>query len=1023
MQPMDIAIRAYVCRKKPVVPATPSEKPKKKYTQKKSDMPSEWALILDAETTTDASQKLRFGTYQVRKGAELMESGVFYDPETLTKAEQKTLKKYAPDNGLKFFTATEFIEDVFYYVGYKLRASIVGFNLPFDISRLAVDHTVARVTPWNKLMQGGFSFKLSENVNNPRVQIRHVSSRQSFIQFAATRGQRTTKGNRKKGRYERVRRGYFLDIKTLAAALTSTSHSLASLAQYLNVNAQKHHTESHGMTLTPEYIAYAVQDTQTTWECFDKLNDLYLLHDLHDTGAHKILSEASLGKAYLREMGVRSWRQMQPDFPPEIIGNIMSTYYGGRSEVHIRRDAVQVLYCDFLSMYPTVCTLMGLWRFVTAQGMIRHDSTIETRAFLENVTLSQLQQPSAWDNLCTIVQIMPDSDILPVRAKYGDDAQYTIGSNHLTSKTPLWFTLADCISSKLLTGRAPKILQAVSFTAGEMQQGLTPVNISGEAAYRVDPCSDDFFKQIIDLRTKIKKQLKVALDAEKSTLDKQQLALKILANATSYGIFVELNVEEEKELQPMLCYGASGKAIPIKQKKFEGAGSYFHPLLATLITGAARLMLAITERTACDAGLDWAFCDTDSMALAKPETMLEAEFYKKAQKIADWFTPLNPYADKAPLLKIEDYNYSLSDDRTLQSLYCFAISSKRYALFNIGADGMPILRKVSAHGLGHLVAPYHRDGAALDDVQPWQQDFWLEIIKAALSGNAAQPNFEQLPNIHTSAVSRYGATTPQLERWFAAHNADKAYPDRVRPFNFLLAMQAKPQLKAIKPVAPYNKNPSKSLVHCFDRATGESVSKNQLKTYLDGLAQYHLHPETKFLNGDYLDTGKTQRRHMVVNAIQHIGKEANKWEEQFYTGIDDEAQIEYGISLDDRNAMLQAVLDAISKHGNKAIATASHVSSRHVLKIQCGQSHPTDATLAKLYAAARRLEVQTASAQAMLAQAKAMIASKSISISGLAKKLGVDAANLAKVLAGNRAANNDLITNMSLSMIRHDHTP
>lgn len=1021
MQPMDIAIRAYVCREKPVAAVTPSEKPKKKCTKKKSDMPSEWALIFDAETTTDASQKLRFGTYQVRKGAELMESGVFYDPETLTKTEQKTLKTYAAEHDLKFLTVTEFIEDVFYYVGYQLRASIVGFNLPFDLSRLATDHTVARVTPWNKIMQGGFSFKLSDNVNHPRVQIRHVSSRQSFIQFAATRGQRTTKGNRKKGRYEPVRRGYFLDIKTLAAALTSTSHSLASLAQYLNVDAQKHHTESHGMTLTPEYIAYAVQDTQTTWECFDKLNDLYLLHDLHDTGAHKILSEASLGKAYLREMGVRSWRKMQPDFPPEIIGNIMSTYYGGRSEVHIRREAVQVLYCDFLSMYPTVCTLMGLWRFVTAQGMAHTDSTNETRALLENITLSQLQQRSAWDNLCTIVQIMPDADILPVRAKYGDDAQYTIGSNHLTSKTPLWFTLADCISSKLLTGRTPRVLQAVSFIAGEMQQGLTPVNISGEAAYRVDPCSGDFFKQIIDLRTKIKKQLKAAPDAEKGTLDKQQLALKILANAASYGIFVELNVEEEKELQPMLCYGAGSKPIPINQKKFEGAGSYFHPLLATLITGAARLMLAITERAACDAGLDWAFCDTDSMALAKPVSMPEAEFYQKAEQIADWFTPLNPYAYKAPLLKIEDYNYRITNGKALQPLYCFAISSKRYALFNISADGTPILRKVSAHGLGHLVAPYHSKGTTtLYDVQPWQQDFWLKIINAALSGNAAQPNFEQLRNINKPAVSRYGATTPQLERWFAAHNAGKPYPDRVRPFNFLLAMQAKPQLKAIKPVAPYDKNPIKSLVRCFDRATGESVSKSQLKTYLDGLAQYHLHPETKFLNGDYLDTGKTQRRHVVVNAIQHIGKEANKWEEQFYTGMDDEAQIEYGISPDDRNAMLQAVLDAIGKHGNKAISTASRISSRQVLKIQCGQSHPTDATLAKLHTASQRLEAQTASAQAVLAQAKAMIASKTITIKGLAAKLGVDASNLAKVLIGQRSATEHMLQGINILSLHFD---
>ncbi|HYD18445.1 MAG TPA: hypothetical protein VEF76_08200 [Patescibacteria group bacterium] len=45
----------------------------------------------------------------------------------------------------------------------------------------------------------------------------------------------------------------------------------------------------------------------------------------------------------------------------------------------------------------------------------------------------------------------------------------------------------------------------------------------------------------------------------------------MLANATSYGIFAELDMEEEKQLQPHLCYGPSGKAMPIEKKKFEAA--------------------------------------------------------------------------------------------------------------------------------------------------------------------------------------------------------------------------------------------------------------------------------------------------------------------------------------------------------------------------------------------------------------------------------------------------------------------
>jgi len=168
----------------------------------------------------------------------------------------------------------------------------------------------------------------------------------------------------------------------------------------------------------------------------------------------------------------------------------------------------------------------------------------------------------------------------------------------------------------LLTGRAPKILQAISFKPRAIQDDLKLVCVAGNKEYSVDPCESDFFKRVIDLRRAVKDKIKTAKPQEKASLDNQQLALKILANATSYGIFVELNVEEEKQAQSLLCYGHSGKPHTIEKKKFEATGSFFHPLLAALITGAARLMLAITERQATDAGLDWAFCDTDSMALA-----------------------------------------------------------------------------------------------------------------------------------------------------------------------------------------------------------------------------------------------------------------------------------------------------------------------------------------------------------------------------------------------------------------------
>jgi hypothetical protein len=97
-------------------------------------------------------------------------------------------------------------------------------------------------------------------------------------------------------------------------------------------------------------------------------------------------------------------------------------------------------------------------------------------------------------------------------------------------------------------------------------------------------------------------------------LNSDQLALKILANSTSYGIFVEIIVRDLDVPETLICHGPSEGEFPVESKKIEEPGRYFHPLLSTLITGAARLMLAVAERLCSEKGLDWAFCDTDSLA-------------------------------------------------------------------------------------------------------------------------------------------------------------------------------------------------------------------------------------------------------------------------------------------------------------------------------------------------------------------------------------------------------------------------
>lgn len=56
----------------------------------------------------------------------------------------------------------------------------------------------------------------------------------------------------------------------------------------------------------------------------------------------------------------------------------------------------------------------------------------------------------------------------------------------------------------------------------------------------------------------------------------------------------------------------------------------------------------------------------------------------------------------------------------------------------------------------------------------------------------------------------------------------------------------------------------------------EAVAVDELRTYAEALALFHLSPEDKFENGGPWDIGPTVRRHVRGTGVQLIGKEANK---------------------------------------------------------------------------------------------------------------------------------------------------
>lgn len=946
-----------------------------------SNHPSNRTLIFDTETTTDASQKLRFGVFELRDGDALVRQGVFHDPGTggLVPSETETLIAQARELDLEVLTRAEFVEQILFEECQLMDGVVIGFNLPFDLSRLAIDHGTAKSFDLNvetgfqgdKRFQDGFSLKVSNNPERSRIAVKHLSSTMAFMGFKHPDEGEENYGTKQRSRVP----GHFCDVRTLASALMGRAHSLESLSgpDGLDLTHPKTASDDHGKMLTPEYVRYAVHDVNVTWRCYAALRDRLASYDLDGVHPKDLFSDASLGKAYLRAMGIEPWLITQPDFDRPLLGQIMSTYFGGRSEVRIRRQITQTAYCDFASMYPTVNALMGLWDFLTAQGVEPFDATQDTRDILDTWTLADLRKPENWRHLTAIVQVQACDDVFPVRAVYWDGLpRYeankiaNIGVNRLTCEAPLWFTLADCLASKFLSGKSPEIVQAIGFKPKAKQTSLKPITVAGQNTYRVDPVTDDFFKSVIQMRRQVKKkqrELKDKTGSEYQRLDGEQHALKILANATSYGIFVETNVEKiprSKSGERIMRWGHDGQPISVVSPVEEVTGAYFHPLLATLITGAARLMLTLAECKALEAGLDWVFCDTDGIAFAKPADMSRSDFIARVTELCGWFQALNPYEDDEPVLKAEDENFNdrKGDWTRALPLYCYAVSAKRYALFNLH-NGQPVLRKASAHGLGHLHPPFH--APANSDWKPngkaayWHEELWRLILKAAMDGRDDDLHFMDEADFQRPAASRYSATSPNMvSNWFGGFNKGLAYCDQVTPFNFLFTFECRPlamvaaddpdaaawfdahRTQEPKPAAPFDNDPTEAARHAFDRQTGKPVPTQWLKSYGQVLARYHLHTEAPFWGGTDTQKGVLPRRHVEAIAIRHIGKEAHNWEEAVYIGEAEEPAT-FGGGIVNIEATLERATAAYRTLGARGTKDATGFSDKTIKEALAGQ--------------------------------------------------------------------------------------
>lgn len=316
---------------------------------------------------------------------------------------------------------------------------------------------------------------------------------------------------------------------------------------------------------------------------------------------------------------------------------------------------------------------------------------------------------------------------------------------------------------------------------------------------------------------------------------------------------------------------------------------------------------------------------------------------------------------------------------------CWAISSKRYALFSLGEDGEvtfvvsdpdgKAVEKFSEHGLGHLLNPLSpesydeeepdEDSETAEHNIPTKRDFarelWRYMIeKDALAREAPDPAW-----LDKLEVLRFTGSSPHLMRPFMHLDSERPYSERIKPFNFLVALTTDESVPGdVRLIAPYESDPERWWSAPWrDIRTGKSMrpvlgtlewggpssSTVPMKTLRNTLANYRNHPEASLDGPDGRPCAKQtigllQRRTVRIASVTHIGKEANKLEERQV--VSDFAPNDFGDG--ERSTPLDLFLAVLSPISNKELASRSGISEREVRAIRREGAKPHPTTFASL---------------------------------------------------------------------------
>jgi hypothetical protein len=493
-----------------------------------------------------------------------------------------------------------------------------------------------------------------------------------------------------------------------------------------------------------------------------------------------------------------------------------------------------------------------------------------------------------------LVLVDPKSAILPVRFHKADADPYTIAVTPIETPEGRWHTLADVIASVLLGGPSPKIRRAIRFVPkGRHRQRST--TFRGSVELRSDR---PIFKTIVE-----QKQIAKSRSSGNDDLAALAMGLKEMANSGAYGIHAEVNVKPSDPDKALQGDVYADIAFPSPKVHDERPGTFANTIIASLITGGARLMLAMLEREVNDRGGTFAFCDTDSLAIVCGDRCpkgIPCVPASEVEAIVARFDALSPY-DRTivpHLLKIE--HSSIAD------LRCFAVSAKRYVLYRWRLGNRIEIVKASEAALGAIIGRSRNETTA-----KLARRIWLSILMKHLKVNPKQRRRAKLLiDFGVPMRRKFPISQPSILKRLDGYNKTRTYDHRIKPFGFVQSVApAVITSDDPLPIAPFEADLVKSKrLPWVDFNTGDPIRLDwngssmegtipviRLREYVDN---YERHPEAKAADwkGDPAgpDTiGLLGRLKLRSKRLARIGKEVDRLDQDEGASLTPDPPVEY----------------------------------------------------------------------------------------------------------------------------------